>query len=88
MVVDADMATLDGRNILSNQIVRAAKVHLQAIIGAHSLQNKLETNVYLPRSLFGATRPLVLAITSQLVNYIDDNCSRFEQYMGSILKYT
>ena len=64
VVMDVDMATMHGRNTLSNQIGRAFKVHFHAIIGANNLQNKLGTKVYLPHSLFAATRPLVSAFKS------------------------
>ena len=58
------MATMHGRNTLSNHIGRTFKVHLHAIIEAHNLQNNLGTKVYFPHSLLAATRPLVSALKS------------------------
>ena len=56
---DADLVALDGWNTMSDQIARAAKVHLQKISGATNLQKELGTKGYILDRLFGSQSPLV-----------------------------
>ena len=44
---DADLAALDNQNAMADQIMRAAKVHLQPIVGAIALQKEIGTKVYI-----------------------------------------
>lgn len=51
-LVDVDIATLDGRNTMSNKIARSVRVHLQTISGATNLQKEISTKACLLDQLF------------------------------------
>ena len=80
--IDTDLAALDGRNTMSDQITRAAKFHLQTISGATNLQKELGTNGYIMERLFGSQRPLVREFIEELIPLIDDNFEAFEQQVS------
>jgi len=79
---DADLAALDGRNAMSDQIARAAKVHLQVISGATNLQKEVGTQGYILRKLLGAQCPLVLAFI-ELITFIANNFDAFERQVST-----
>ena len=74
---DADLTSLDGRNIHADQVARAVKVHLLPILGATNLQREIGTNTYILATLFGESCPLVKGYTS-VVSWIDANFTSFE----------
>lgn len=80
---DADLAALDGRNAMSDQIARAARVHLQTVSGAHNLQKELGTKGYILDRLFGSKCPLARGYKEELIPFIDDNFESFERQVNS-----
>ena len=80
---DADLAALDGRNAMSDQIARAAKVHLQAISGAPNLQKEIGTKAYILDRLFGPQCPLTRGFTKELIPFIDNNFEAFERQVST-----
>ena len=53
-VVDADVAALNARNTMADQISRASKVTLQCIAGALNLQKEIGTKGYILHAMPGA----------------------------------
>ena len=80
---DADLAALDGRNAMSDQIARAAKVHLQVISGASNLQKEIGTQGYILDRLLGPQCPLVRGFREELIPFIDNNFEAFERQVSS-----
>ena len=80
---DADVAALDARNAMADQIARASKVTLQGIVGASNLQKEIGTKGYILYALFGARCPLVLAYGAEVVDHIDNHFSTFERQMST-----
>ena len=68
---------------MSNQIVQAARVHLQTISGANSLQKEIGTKAYILDRLFGAQYPLTHTFTTKLIPFIDNNFESFERQVKS-----
>ena len=44
---DVDLATIGNQNTMADQIARAAKVHLQPIVGATAMQKEIGIQVYI-----------------------------------------
>ena len=81
--VDVDISALDGRNAMSDQIDRAAKVYLQTISGATNLQKELGTKGYILDYLFGSQYPLVREFTEEIIPFINDDFEAFERQISS-----
>ena len=79
---DADITALDGRNTLTDQVARAAKVNLQYISGATNLQREIFTKTYILSKLFGGACPLVEGYAS-VVTWIDNNFVSFERQVST-----
>ena len=80
---DADLAALDSRNAMADQISRAARVHLQTISGAATLQKEIGTKAYILDRLFGPNCPLTLAFSTELIPFIDQNFTAFERQVNT-----
>lgn len=80
---NADLAALDSRNAMADQISRAAKVHLQTISGAANLQKEIGTKAYILDRLFGHHFPLTSAFTKKLIPFIDENFAAFERKVNT-----
>ena len=74
---DADLAALNSRNAMADQISRAAKVHIQTISGAANLQKEIGTKAYTLDRIFGPNCPITLAFSTQLIPFIDEKISAF-----------
>ena len=84
---DVDLKALDGRNAIVDQIVRAAKVHLQTISGVTNLQRKIGTKTYILSNLFGDACPLVEGYAS-VVTWIDENFASFKRHICTTVACT
>ena len=80
---DADLAALDSRNAMTDQISRAAKVHLQTISGAANLQKEIGTKDYILDRLFGHQCSLTSAFTKERIPFMDENFAAFERQVNT-----
>ena len=83
-LADANLAALDRRITTSDQIDRAAKVHLQTISGANNLQKEIGTKAHILDQLFGPQCPLTRSFTKDLILFIDNNFEVFKRQVSSI----
>ena len=75
--VDANLTALDNQNVMADQIIRVAKVHLQTISGATVLQKEIGTKTYIINRIFQS--PCLFVVGYQtVVNWIDSNFDAFQ----------
>ena len=85
--VDANLTALDNQNVMADQIIRVAKVHLQTISGATVLQKEIGTKTYIINRIFQSPC-LFVAGYQTVVNWIDSNFDAFLVAITCSLFYT